>query len=84
MTLVPTDLSKDKLKQCEDLWKKIEDLIRSISNNCNNYDERYMKTKFNSADGLPLKKKLEFHHVVIVVKSVFFFNVDKKYYQHVF
>ena len=34
----------------EELWNIIRDLIRSISNNSDNYDEKYMKIKFNSDD----------------------------------
>ena len=29
---------------------KIKDLIKSITNNSDNYDEKYMKIKFNSDD----------------------------------
>ena len=32
---------------------KIKDLIESASNYLNNYDEKYMKIKFNSDDDLP-------------------------------
>ena len=40
LTLLPT--SK------EGLWSKIGDLIRSITKNSDDYDEKYMKTKLNS------------------------------------
>ena len=33
LTIVPADESKDTLKKYEELWDKIIDLIRSISNN---------------------------------------------------
>ena len=67
MTLVPTDKSKDTLKKYEELWTKIRYLIRSTSNDSDNYDKDYMKTKFNSE----IKKILELYDVVIVVRSVF-------------
>ena len=35
----------------------IRDLIRSVTNNWDNYDEEYMKIKFNSDDYLPAKRK---------------------------
>ena len=38
---------------------KIRDLIRLITNSSEDYDEKYMKTKLNSDDYLPLKKSLE-------------------------
>ena len=68
MTLVPTDKSKDTLKKYEELWTKIRYLIRSTSNDSDNYDKDYMKTKFNSE----IKKILELYNVVIVVRSVFY------------
>ena len=38
LTLVPTDESKDTLKKHEELWNKIRDLARSITNNSDNED----------------------------------------------
>ena len=80
MKLVPTGKSKDTLKKHEELWNKIRDLIRSITNNSSNYDKKYMKIKFNSDDDLPLKKTLKLYNMV-VVRSVF--HEDNKYYPHV-
>ena len=40
MTLASTDESKNTLKKYEELWDKIRDLIRSTSNNWDNYDEK--------------------------------------------
>ena len=77
-SIVPTDESKDTLKKYEELWNNIRDLIRSITKNSDNYDEKYMKFKFNSNDDSPLKKTLELHNMVIVVRSVF--HEDSKYY----
>ena len=45
---VPTDESKDTLKKFEELWKKVRDLIRSKPSNSDDYDETYMKIKFDS------------------------------------
>ena len=39
---------------------KIRYLIRSIANNSDNYDKKFMKIKFNSGDNLSLKKTLKF------------------------
>ena len=58
MTLVHTDESKDTLKKYEELWNKIKDLIKSITNNSGSYDEKYMKINFNSDDDLPLKNAI--------------------------
>ena len=65
--LVSTDESKDTLKKYEKLWNK----IRSITNDSDNYNENYMKIKFSSDDGLPLKKMLELYNTKIIVRSVF-------------
>ena len=51
--LVPTDESKEIMKKCEELWTKIKDHIRLGTDNSNEYDEKYMKIKFNLDDDLP-------------------------------
>ena len=53
LTLVSTDEIKGILKKYEELQNNIKGLIRSITNNLNNYDKKYMKIKFNSDDSLP-------------------------------
>ena len=58
-------------KKYEKLWNKIIDLIRSITNNLDNYDKKCMKIKFITNDYLPLKKTLELHKILILVRSVF-------------
>ena len=40
--------AKKKIKKYEDLLSKIKDLIKSITRTSYDYDEKYMKTKFNS------------------------------------
>ena len=50
LTLGPTDESKDTLKNYEELWDKIRDLIRLITNNSDGYDETYMEVKSNLND----------------------------------
>ena len=63
--LVPINESKEKIKNCEELWSKIRDLIRSITKNSDDYDEKYMKIKFNSDDELPLNKTTEIHSIIV-------------------
>ena len=82
MTLDPTDVNKETLKKYEELWSKIRDLIRSITNNSDDYDEKYMKMKFNSDDDLPLNKNLQLRSMTIVVRFVF--HKGNKYCPHVF
>ena len=43
LTLIPSNESKEKIKKYEELWIKIRDLIRSITKNSDDYDEKYMK-----------------------------------------
>ena len=42
LTLVPTNESKEMIKEYEELWSKIRDLIRSITKNSDDYDKKYM------------------------------------------
>ena len=41
-----------------------------------------MKIKFNSDDGLPLKRPLSFHNTIIIIRSVF--EEDGKLYPQEF
>ena len=74
LTLVPTNKSKEKIKKYEELWIKIRDLIRSITKNLDDYDEKHMKIKFDSDDNLPLNKTMEIPIVAIVARAVFHEN----------
>ena len=78
MTLVPTNESKEKIIKHEELWSKIRDLIRSINKHADDYDEKYMKIKFNSDDELPLNKTIEIPSMIIVVRALF--HENNKYY----
>ena len=60
---------------------KIRDLIRSITKNSDDYDEKYMKIKFNSGDELSLNKTIEIPIMTIVIRAVFHGN--NKYYPQV-
>ena len=58
LTLFPTNEIKEKNEKYEELWHKIRDLIRSITKSSDDYDEKYVKIKFNSDDELPLIKTI--------------------------
>ena len=81
-TLVPTKESKENIKKYEELWGKIRHLIRSITKNPDDYDEKYRKIKLNSDDELPLNKVIEIPSVVTVARAIF--HENNKYYQQVF
>ena len=74
--------AKKQWKKYKELWSKIRDLIRSIIKNSDNYDEKYIKIKFNSDNELPLNKLIEILSMIIVVRVVFHENT--KYYPQVF
>ena len=81
LTLVPTNESKEKIKKYGEIWSKISDLLRSVTKNTVDYDEKYMKVKFNSDNELPLNKTVKIPTMTIV-KDVF--HENNKYYLHVF
>ena len=54
LTLFPTSESKEKIKKYKGLW--IKNLIKSITKNSDDYDEKYIKIKFNLDDNLLLNK----------------------------
>ena len=47
------------VKKYKDLWSKIKDFIREITKNSDDYDEKYVKIKFNLDDDCPLNKTLK-------------------------
>ena len=69
LMLVPTDESKQKINKLEKLWCKIRDLIRLIIKNSDDYDEKYIKIKFNSDDEFYLNKRVEIPTMTIVVRA---------------
>ena len=50
---------------------KSEDLIRSITKNSDDYDEKYAEIKFNSDDELPLNKMVDIPTIKIFVRAIF-------------
>ena len=70
------------LKNNEELWRTIRDLIRLITKSSDDYDEKYMKIKFSSDDKLSLNKTIEIPSMIIVVRAVF--HENDKYYLYVF
>ena len=41
LTLVPTNESQEIIKKNKELWSKVRDVIRSITKNFDDYDEKY-------------------------------------------
>ena len=82
LTLVLTNKSKEKIKNYEELWNKIRNLIRWITENSDNFDEKYMKIKIESDDNLPLNKTIEILIMKIEVRAIFLEN--NKFYPQFF
>ena len=57
-------------------------LISSITKSSDDYDEKYMKIKFNSDNELSLKKTIEVLTITIVVRAIF--HENNKHYPQVF
>ena len=75
-------MSKEKIKKYKEAWIKIRDLIRSVTRNSDDYDEKYMKIKFNSGEELLRNKTIEIPVMIIIVRAVF--HESNKYYLKVF
>ena len=58
LTLVPTNKTKIN-KKYEELWSKIRALIRSLTKNSDDYNEKYIKIKLDLDGDLPLNKTIE-------------------------
>ena len=70
---------------CDDKILKIRknnSVNSSITKNLDDYDEKYMKIKFNSDGELPLNKTKEILSVIIVVRAIF--HEGNKIYVQVF
>ena len=82
MTQVSTNESKEIIKIYEEFWSKITDLIRLITKHPDDYNEKYMKIRFDFDDELPLNKTIEIHSMIIAARAVF--HESNKYYPQVF
>ena len=78
LMLFPTNGCEEKYKNYGKLWIKIRDLIRLITKNSDDYDQKCMKIKFNSDNELTLNKMIEIPSTIIVVRAVF--HENNKYY----
>ena len=70
-----------KTKDNEELQSKLRDIIRTITIDLDDYDEKNTKIEFNSDDDLFPNKTSERHNITIVFAVVF--NEDSNYYTQV-
>ena len=83
MVFDSTDENKELLKKYNDVFNRIRNKIKKISDDECGYEKDYVKIKFNSDDDYsPLKKTLKFHNIAITIRSVF--KEDRKLYPQVF
>ena len=73
--------AKKKLKKYGELRSKIRDLIKPKTKKPDDYDEKYMKIKFDSDGNFPLNKTIEIPIVTMIVRAVF--HENNKYYPQV-
>ena len=73
---------KKKKNNYEELWSKIKDLIRSITKNSDDSDEKYIKVKLYWDDELPLNGTIEIGGIMTVTRAAS--NENNKYYPQVF
>ena len=73
LMVVPNNESKEKILKIffEELWSETKDLIRLITKSSDDYDEKYIKTKVNWDDRLPLNKTIEIPSKIINVSAIF-------------
>ena len=70
--------TKKELKNMKNCVIK-SDLARSITENWDDFDETFMKIKFNSDGELPLNKTIEISSMIIDVRPVS--HENNKYYR---
>ena len=71
LMVVPNNESKEMIIFFEELWSETKDLIRLITKSSDDYDEKYIKTKVNWDDRLPLNKTIEIPSKIINVSAIF-------------
>ena len=83
LNITLTDSNNDVLIKYAEVWNGIKNQIKKINNDSVvEYDQDYMKIKFDSDDNLPLNKVLKFYAVTIIIRSVF--ERDGKYHPQIF
>ena len=81
MTIVLAATAETYYKSMKSYGKKIWDIIRSITINTENYDEKYMKLKLNSDGDLPVRKMWELRKIIITARVAF--HEGNKYFSQI-
>ena len=70
-------------KNCQRFFDRIRYHLMLKYNISEVYSHKFMESKVNSDDNLPLEKSLDMHNVIILTDSVFHENYNQYYYQEV-
>ena len=82
LTFASTDKEKEVLTKYTKLWNEIKYLIKTINGGeAGEYEEDFIKIKFNSDDNLPLNKILNLHMLTVIVRCAL--QENGKYYPQV-
>ena len=81
-TILSFVLSREILERCAEVWDKIISLIKKISDKPGDYDQKYIKIKFDLDHNLPLNKILKLHNLTVIVRSIF--EKGRKYCLQIF
>ena len=82
LTLVSTEKNKEVLKKHIKPWDGIKNLIENNSIKAGEYENDFMKIKFNPDDKLPINTILRLHGLTMNARSIF--EEDGKYYPQAF
>ena len=77
-----TDENKELLKKYNYVFIGIRDKIKEVCSDKCDYEENYMKIRFNSDDNVPLNKPLKFQIMTVTIRSPF--KEDGKLYPQFF
>ena len=73
-----TDENKELLEKYNNVFNAIKDKITEVNSSECDYEQDYMKIKFNSDDDLPLNKSIKFRLMTITIRHTF--KEDRKLY----
>ena len=72
----------DILRKFTNIWKSIRDKIEENTDDIAQYDNIYMKIKFESNDNLPTDNTINMHQVTVIIRLVF--QRNKKLYPQIY
>ena len=81
-TILSFVLSREILERFAEVWDKVISLIKKISDKPGDYDQKYIKIKFDLDHNLSLNKILKLHNLTVIVRSIS--EEDREYYLQIF